>query len=180
MNIIRVGEKVIDRKKVASIIDDILEFRSQGLSQQDVADRLGIDRTFISRLEKMGEVRKGKRIAVIGFPVLNKVELVERLKQEGVDYVLLMTDQERWSYVEEKSGIELFNSIMDTIAKVRQYDVVIIIGSNYRIKVTAALLDKEVVGVEIGKSPIEGDRYVDPEQISQLIRTLSDKGQEEV
>jgi len=41
-----------------------------------------------------------------------------------------------------------------------------------RIKLMAALLDKEVIGVQIGESPIAEDKYVDPESIRVIVRHL--------
>ena len=73
--LLRVGEKIIDRDKIYKAVDDILEMRSRGLSQQEIANRIGLDRTAISRLETLGEVRKGGRIALVGFPIKNCEEI---------------------------------------------------------------------------------------------------------
>jgi predicted XRE-type DNA-binding protein len=168
----RVGDKIINPQKIHKAIDEALELRGQGLSQQEVANRIGVDRTVISRLETLGEVRKGGRIALIGFPVKNCAELAAMARQEGVDYCLLLTEKERWDFVESKSGIELFNTIMEIIGTLRSYDVVIIICSNMRIKLIEALLDKDVIGVQIGESPINEDKYVKPDLIRSIIHQL--------
>lgn len=168
-------EKLISRNKINNMVDQIFELRLSGFSQQEVARRLNLDRTFVSRLEKLGEVRKGNRVAVVGFPIKNKEEIVKVLAEEGADYWLLMTDRERWDFARNQNGLEFFNELMEIVARVRTHDVVIIIGSNYRIKLSQALLDKEVVGVELGESPIKGDIYVQPEEIRSLIRTLVSK-----
>ncbi|MEW6663447.1 MAG: transcriptional regulator [Bacillota bacterium] len=172
MELQRIGEKLISRNKINNIIDQILEQRLRGFSQQEVANRLNLDRTFISRLEKIGEVRKGNKVAVVGFPVENKRELVEVLAREGVDFWLLMTDQERWEFARNKNGLDFMNHLMELVARIRSHDVVVVLGSNYRIRLSEALLDREVVGVELGQSPIEGDVYVDPEALARLIRSL--------
>jgi len=168
----RIGEKLISISKLHSIIEKILDLRCKGLSQQEVADMLNIHRSFISRLECLGEVRKGKRIAIVGFPIKNRDELMKVVHEEGIEFSLLLTEEERWEYVEQKSGIELFNSIMGLITKIRTYDLVIIIASDKRIKVIEALLDKEVIPVEIGKSPLQEDKYVDPEMVRSIIREV--------
>lgn len=169
MEFIRIGEKIISREKIIRVIDRLLELRKQGLSQQEVANRLNLERTFISRLEGIGEVRKGERIAVVGFPIKNKEEIVNLLRELGVDYFLIMTETERWQFVKEKTGVQLLNELMDIIATIRTYDTVVLIGSNMRIKLGQALLDKEVIGLEIGESPIEEDRYVEPSVIRKII-----------
>lgn len=168
-DLIRIGEKLISMEKLKRIIEQILEQRSQGMSQQEAADRFGVDRTFISRLEGLGAVRKGSSLAVIGFPIGNKQEILDLLTELGVDFSLIMANDERWRFVQEKSGIELFNEIMSMVAKVRTYDVVIFIGSRQRIKWSAALLDKEVVGYELGETPITEDKQVDSERLRSLI-----------
>lgn len=168
----RIGDKIVNRQKIHQVIDQILELRGQGMSQQEVANQLGIDRTFVSRLETIGEVRKGARIALIGFPIKNCPELEAVARQEGIDYCLLMSEQERWHFVESKTGVELFNQITEMIALLRQYDIVIILGSNMRIKLVETLLDKEVIGIQIGESPIADDRYVNPEELRAIIRQL--------
>lgn len=171
-DLFRIGEKLISSEKLYRIIGQILEQRSRGLSQQDVAGRFGVDRSFVSRLEGLGSVRKGSSLAVFGFPVKNKDEIQALLTELGVDFSLIMTEAERWRFVQEKSGIELLNEIMGLVSRVRVYDVVIVIGSHQRIRWCAALLDKEVVGVEIGETPITEDRSVDLDRLRSLILAM--------
>ena len=76
MDIIRIGTKVIDRKRIYKLTDRALQLRSAGLSQQEVADTLGTERSFISRL-RVGGNSSGEQIALIGFPILNKEEIEE-------------------------------------------------------------------------------------------------------
>lgn len=172
MDLIRVGDKVINPERVHRSIDQIFQLRKEGHSQQEVADRLGVDRTLISRLESLGEIRKGARIALVGFPVENGEELNEVARAEGVDFVLLMNDKERWQFIENKSGADLFNMFMATVAQIESYDAVIFIGSDMRIKMIEAILGPRVVSWEIGISPIKEDRWVNPEQLRQLIHQL--------
>lgn len=166
---IRIGEKVLSRRKIDDAIDRILELRFQGFSQQEVADRLHLDRTFISRLESLGELRKGATIALVGFPVLNRDEIRRVAEEEGVDYVFLLSEAERRAFLEKRDGLTVFNEVMEIVAHVRQYDVVILLVSDRRAGIIGALLDREVVPLAIGKSPIEEDKWVDPDQLRQLI-----------
>lgn len=170
--LLRIGEKIVNSQKIHQIIDEMLEMRAQGLSQQEVAKRVGVDRTVISKLETVGEIRKGGRVALVGFPIKNCEELRLMAKQEGIDYSLLMSEQERWAFVQSKTGVDFFNNIMEIIATLRNYDIVIILGSNMRIKLMETILDKEVIGVQIGASPIAEDKYVDPESIRSMVRQL--------
>jgi transcriptional regulator with XRE-family HTH domain len=173
MDLIRLGEKIISRRKIDQTVGEILRLRAEGLSQTEVAGRLGLDRTMVCRLENLGEIRKGRRLALIGFPILNKKELEEALEKEGIDFVFLMSERERWEYIRKKSGIELFDSIMEIIARTHSFDQVIVVGSNQRIKIFEAVLDKEVIGFEIGESPIQEDKYVEIDKVLELIRAIN-------
>lgn len=175
MDFVRVGEKVISKKKITGIVDKILELRVKGLSQQEVANQTGTDRTFVSRLETLGEIRKGSRIAAVGFPVLNKQEILELLQHEGVDFTFIMTEKERWDFVHNMSGAQLVNYMMSLIGEARKYDVIILIGSYQRIKIIEAMLDCEIVGLPIGESPIEEDKYVDPYKLREILSSIKKK-----
>jgi len=83
-----------------------------------------------------------------------------------------MSERERWEYIRQKSGIELFDAIMEIIARAHSFDQVIVIGSNQRIKIFEAVLDKAVIGFEIGESPIQEDKYVEVEKVLELIRAV--------
>ncbi len=172
LDFLRIGDKVVSRSKLERQIDRILELRGQGLTQQEVARKVGVDRTFISRLESLAEVRKGGSIALIAFPVANAVEVKRIAQAEGVDFTLVMSDAERWGWVEERSGIELFNALIDLIYQVRNFDMVILAGSDHRLRLMQGLLDKAVIAIEMGSSPLTKDVYLDPERLRTLIREL--------
>jgi len=172
VDLIRIGDKLISFSRIVETVQEMLDMRQQGFSQADVAKKFNTDRTFLSRLEGLGEIRKGKKIALIGFPIKNVEELNQVAVEEGVEYSLLMTDRERWDFVYEKSGIELLNEVMSIIYKVRQYDVVIMLGSEKRLRLFKALLDNEVVSIEIGKSPITQDVYIEPDNLRNIIRSV--------
>lgn len=173
LEFIRIGDKLVDRARVYKAVDKILDLRAKGLSQQEAADQVGIDRAFVSRLESLGEVRKGARIALVGFPVGNKEEIRKVAEEEGVDFVLLLNDVERWAYLRERSGQEVFNEIMAIITKLKSYDTVVFIGSDMRVGLVESILGNRVVGVEVGTSPIKGDRYVEPESIRNILRSIT-------
>ena len=87
MNLVRVGDKVINKDKIYRTVDRLLDMRSEGLSQAEAASLIGTDRSFVSRLEGLGEVRKGSRIALIGFPIQNKEALDDLCREYGLDKV---------------------------------------------------------------------------------------------
>ena len=172
MDYIRIQDKIISHQKINNTITKILQLRARGLSQQEVAERLSVDRTFISRLEGIGELRKGKTIACIGFPIINKQEIQDILEKEGVDFILLMTEKERLDFVEQRSGKQMLNELMDLIARMHNYEVVIAIGSDQRLKLIEGMLEGEVISLEIGISPITEDKWVDPMEIRKILRSI--------
>lgn len=172
MELIRIGDKVINKQRIFHVVTRILELRAGGMSQLEVADQLDLDRTLISRLEAIGEVRKGKKIALAGFPVKNVGELKEIAREEGLDFVLLMTEEERLEFARSQNGADLINMLMAIIAKARECDSVIFIGSDHRLRMVEALVGPNVIGVEIGSSPLHEDKYVDPTDIRNLIHGL--------
>ncbi|WP_374713062.1 transcriptional regulator [Symbiobacterium terraclitae] len=172
MQLVRIGDKVINPERIYRMVDRMLELRAQGHSQQEVAEILYVDRTLISRLESVGEMRKGKKIALVGFPVKNGPELARMATAEGVDFVLLMSDKERLDFARSQNGIEMLNQVMRLIARARACDAVIFIGSDERLKMVEALVGPHVIGIEIGRSPMSEDVYVDPDEVRSLIRSL--------
>jgi len=170
--LVRVGDKLINRQKIDHSIDRILELRANGLSQQQVAAQIGVDRTFVSRLESLGEVRTGRSIALIGFPLENKDELAAVAVDEGLEFVLLMTNDERWQFVRDRTGLGLLNEAMALLAEVRRQDAVILIGSRQRNKLGRGLVDNEVYAIDLGESPITGDKWVDPQYLRSVIHAL--------
>lgn len=172
MELLRIGDKVISKTRINKAINEILDMRVLGMSQQEVGERLGIERTFISRLEGLGEIRKGQSIAAVGFPIKNKEEVESVLKAFGVEYWLLMSEKERNFFVNECSGEQLSNRIMELINKFRRYDAVIVMASDYRNKIARGMLDNQVIEMDIGKSPIKEDVAVNPDVLAQILKTL--------
>ncbi|MFW5979929.1 MAG: helix-turn-helix domain-containing protein [Bacillota bacterium] len=169
MEFYRIGNKVVNRDKVNRMIKNILDLRKKGFSQSRVADEVGVARSFISRIESIGEVRKGGRIALLGFPIKNKKEILDLVKKYGIDFSLVLTETERWNFIQEKSGLELFNQLMELLVKLQEFDLIIFIGSDMRLDLIDNLLDGNIAGVKLGESPLTEDKYVDPGDIIEII-----------
>lgn len=172
MDLVRIGDKVVSQTKVIEVVKEILHFRMLGMSQIEVGDRLNIERTFISRLEGIGEIRKGQSIAAVGFPIGNKAEVQEILREYGVDYHILMSEKERNKFVTERSGSQLINRIMELTNKFREFDTVIVMASDYRGKVIKGMLDNQVIGIDIGKSPLKADVTIDIKELTDILKIL--------
>jgi len=172
MQFIRIGEKVISKEKLNKEINKILELRTKGVTQEGVARKLGVERTFVSRLESLGEIRKGKKIALIGFPIKNKEELSLLAENLGIEYVLLLTQEERFEFVKKKGKNELFNEIMEVIVNLADFDLIIFVGSDMRVPLIEKIFSVQVIGIIIGHSPIKESKYVNPEKITEIIKQV--------
>ncbi len=177
MQFIRIGEKLISRGKLERIIEKILSLRAQGYSQKEVAERLQIERSFISHLESIGQIRKGDRVALIGFPVANKEEVNKLAEEMGIDFTMVLNDEERWSYIKDKNGITLFNELLQLIKELQDYKTVVFIGSDMRVETVQSLLEGEVIGLPLGPSPIQKDTVVDTEKLREVLQQVKEKGE---
>ena len=171
--LLRIGEKIISVPKIEENIRRVLQLRTTGLSQQDVANMLGLDRTFISRLESIGEIRKGKKIAVFGFPIKNTEEIKKIAIALGVDFVYVADEEKRWNLVRDKSALDFFNEAMALIAKLQAYDLVVLISSRRWLKIAEAFFSNEIVFIELGQSPIKEDCFLSPDLFRETLNKVT-------
>jgi predicted transcriptional regulator len=172
MDFIRIGDKVISRTKIDKKIDELIKLRTMGLSQADVGERMGVERTFISRLEGLGEIRKGQSIAAVGFPIKNKQEVEKILREYGVEYSLLMSEDERNDFVNQRNGQQFVNYILELINKFRDFDTVIVMASDNRNKIIKGMLDNQIIEIDIGKSPLKEDVNVNLDLLNEILMIL--------
>ncbi|MFO7814139.1 MAG: transcriptional regulator [Halanaerobiales bacterium] len=172
MQFYRIGDKVINSKYLDKKINKVLKLRQSGYSQSKVAKELGLERSFISRLESIGEIRRGNKIALVGFPIKNKTEIIGLAKDYGLEYILVMTEEERWNFIQEKSGLKIFEDVIEILVELKEYDLTIFLGSDMRLDLVDKLLDGKVIGVKIGESPIREDKYVAPQEIKEILDTF--------
>ncbi|MDF1542935.1 MAG: hypothetical protein RQ731_05905 [Anaerosomatales bacterium] len=176
MRFFRIGEKVVSQEKLFDSLVEILTDREAGATQEEVARSHGVQRSFISFLESLGEVRRGARIALVGFPVANAEEVRALAAEHGVDFVLVFNQAERED-IEGASGGEVFNRLLETLATLRDYDVIILAASDWRIELIERILGKEVVGIPLGHTPLRADVTVDLAELEQILTgVLSARG----
>lgn len=177
--VFRIGEKLISLDKAVRLIEKTLELREQGISQQEAARRLQLDRSFVSRLESVGEIRKGNRVAVIGFPLSNTAEIAAICNQYGLDFHLLLNNQERWDMVRDKQALDFFNSMLDLVARLRQFDTLIMITSEKWYRLAEALLNIQIIYISLGTTPIQDDCPVDANLFEDTLKQVLDRQREE-
>lgn len=172
--LLRIGDKVISLDRLTNLVGEILHRRSTGSTQQEVAAGLGVDRAFVSHLEKLGEVRRGKSVALVGFPVGNKAEIEEVAREAGVDFTFLLTQEERTGLASGQNGANIFNMVLSTIAQIRGYETVVFMGSDRRISEMEKILGREVIGVNLGHSPLKDSKVVDLAELRNLLASLTE------
>lgn len=175
MRFYRIGEKVVSQEKLFDALVDILSDREAGATQEEVARSHGVQRSFVSFLESLGEVRRGARIALIGFPVANAEDVRALAAEQGLDFVLVFNQAERET-IEGASGGEVFNRLLETLATMRDYDVVVLLASDWRIELIERILGKEVVGIPLGQSPLREDVIVDVNELAAVLEGVRPPG----
>jgi hypothetical protein len=164
----RIGDKVVSADKLTDAITAILEDREGGATQEDVAKAHGVQRSFVSFLETLGEVRRGERVALVGFPIANAAEVKDLASRHAVDFALVLSQEERES-IESGDASTVFNQLLETIAALREYDTLVLLASDWRIETMERILGTEVVGIPLGPSPLRTAVAVDLEQLDRVL-----------
>ncbi len=171
MRLFRVGNKVISLGKITDAVTAILEDRERGATQEEASRTHGVQRSFVSFIESLGEVRRGGRVALVGFPVANTAEVRALAERHAVDFVLVVSQDERESIESGPAG-DIFNQLLETIAVLKDYDVLVLLASDWRIRTIEKILGKEVVGIELGHSPIREDVQVDIAELDAVLAAV--------
>lgn len=168
MRFYRIGDKVVGHDKLVDAIEAVLRDREAGATQAEAATAHGVDRSFVSWLENLGEVRRGKRVAFIAFPVAN-VDAVRRvLDAHGVEFSMVVSQAEREGF-EAGRADAVFNLVLDVLADLKDYDTVIIFASTKRTGAIEKILGREVIARPLGPSPLRHDVEVDLDELSDLL-----------
>ena len=168
MRFYRVGDKVVGRDKLVERIEGILTDREGGATQHEAAAAHGVDRSFVSWLETLGEVRRGKRVALVAFPVANVADVRRVCDEHGVEMTLVVSQAEREGFEAGRADM-VFNLVLDTLADLKDFDVVIILASTKRTGAIEKILGREVISRPLGPSPLRHDVEVDLEELSDLL-----------
>ena len=171
MKLYRIGDKVISADKLSDAITAILQDREAGATQEDVAKAHDVQRSFVSFLETLGEVRRGERVALVGFPVANAADVKQLAERHAVDFVLVLSQEERES-IESGDATRVFNQLLETIAALRDYDTLVLLASDWRIATMERILGTEVVGIPLGTSPLRTAVTVDLAELDAVLTAV--------
>jgi len=175
---IRIGKKVISPDKLFATLNEVLQARARGATQAEAAREVGVSRSFISNLESLGEVRHGARVAMIAFPVANGEEVRALAEEFSLDFVLTFSQSER-SRAELGEARDMLNHLLDTLVELTDYSTVVVLASDLRIKTLKRILDSDVIGIELGKSPLNDDVIVDIEQLRSVVSGIIESVRDE-
>jgi hypothetical protein len=172
MRFYRIGDKVVSRDKLIDQVDAILVDREGGATQQGAAAAHGVDRSFVSWLETLGELRRGKRVAFIAFPVANVAEVKRACDEHGVELSVVVSQAVREG-MEAGPADRMFNLVLDTLADLKGFDVVVIMASTKRTGAIERILGSEVIARELGPSPLRHDVEVDIAELNDLLDAVT-------
>ncbi|MCL2503815.1 MAG: transcriptional regulator [Coriobacteriia bacterium] len=178
MRLFRIGDKVISREKLFKALEAILEERESGATQEEAARQAGVQRSFVSFLESLGEIRRGPRVALVAFPVANGAEVRELAEKYSLDFALVVNQAERES-IESGDASGIFNQLLETLAALRGFDTVIIVASDWRVSTVEKILGTEVVGISLGHTPIREDVAADLAELEHVLSIVMGKAPEQ-
>ena len=174
MRFFRIGDKIVSREKLVGQITGMLRDREQGATQAQTATAHGVERSFVSWLETLGEIRRGRRVALVAFPVSNGPAVTELAQRHGVEFVLTMSQQQRQDMSGEP-GDAVFNRVLQTLATLKDYDTVVLAASDLRIDTIERILGREVVSIRIGSSPMTQDVVVDLDDLAAMLEGVTSR-----
>jgi predicted XRE-type DNA-binding protein len=156
---VKIGDKIISLERARSLIERIFHLRQSGSTQQEVASMLGVERSFISHLEGLGEIRRSKQIALIGFGIGNTSEVEEVGRNLGLDYIRLFGKQ---ASMEE---------ILGALNWVQGVDFIVFMGRDSEITLFEKIINKKILGI----STSGDNRLVDTEKLRETLKGLAEK-----
>jgi transcriptional regulator with XRE-family HTH domain len=133
---IKIGDKIISMERANSLIDKIFDMRSSGSTQEEVAKMLGVERSFISHLEGLGEVRKSREIVLIGSGLRDLARVEATARELGIEHVFLNED-----------GTARIEDALQVLALLKTIDFIIFIGPAKEHRLLEAVLDRKVIGI---------------------------------
>ncbi len=173
MKLIRIGEKIINRERLYRLVDNILALRANGATQQDVANTLDLERPFISNLERLGEVRVGRRVAIVGFSIINQKEVKRIAREWGIDSVHLFNGEMLSKFITKAQVDErgILRRLLKALSGLRSFDLLIFLGRGNE----GALLER-TLGVQVLNIPVQSksdsEVFVDPQELEDHLQRL--------
>lgn len=175
MRFYRIGDKVVSWERLLEAVGAILEDRQAGATQEEAARHAHVQRSFVSFLETLGEVRRGPKVALVAFPVANGEAIHAVADRHAVDLTIVVSQAEREG-IEHGDASSVFNRLLDTLAALRDFDTVVLLASDQRIATIEKILGAEIVGMRLGQSPIREDATVDLDELDRLLEAVMASG----
>lgn len=175
MRLFRIGEKVVSLERLVDELAAVLEDRQGGATQLEVSLRHGVERSFVSRMESLGEVRRGPKVALVAFPVANADEVRALAEERALDLVMVFSQAERET-IEGGDASDVFNRTLDTLAALKDFDVVVLLASDWRIRTVEKVLGRETIAIPLGTSPLRHDVPVDVAELSAVLDAVTGPG----
>jgi hypothetical protein len=74
--------------------------------------------------------------------------------------------------VQDKQALDFFNTIFELVTRLRQFDTLVMITSDKWYNLAEALLDLQIMHLDLGPTPIDDDRTVDPEHLRDTLKQV--------
>jgi hypothetical protein len=176
MRLIKVGNKLISWEKISSAINEILQRRSTGATQQEVASDFGIERVFISYLESIGAIQRNQSLAVVCWLIDNLAEVSNLVGSYGVEMFNLVPNSTSLSHIEVN---DICRYVIEVLAKVKKFQALIVIGDRSQVELFREITDQDVYAVRLIRTTrAKGARLANISGLERILRALIGDGLE--
>jgi len=103
--------------------------------------------------------------------VANADEVKALASKHALDFVLVLSQDERES-IESGDATRVFNQLLETIATLKEYDTLVLLASDWRIRTMERILGTEVIGIPLGPSPLRTDVPVDIADLDTVLTSV--------
>jgi hypothetical protein len=76
--------------------------------------------------------------------------------------------------VRDKQALDFFNQMLEVVTRLRGYDTLVLLTSERWYYLAEALLDIQIVFINLGPTPVQEDRRVEPPQFRGALEQVLD------
>jgi len=78
-------------------------------------------------------------------------------------------NNERWEMVQDKQALDFFNSMLELLTQLRKFDLLVMITSQKWYHLAEALLDIQIIHLDLGPTPIEEDCLFEQKRLETIL-----------
>ena len=123
----------------------------------------------------MGEIRKGKKIAVVGFNIKNKDEIEKVALGSGVELIRLFGEKGKENLIKGKNGEDILDSAFKVFAELANFDLIVFMASKKRVRKAEKIFGKRIYGFVEGRDKNTEEIFIHPEKFKAILEGITKK-----